>query len=212
LQNSVLVFKICVLTEEAGVERELLVTGIGGQGVQLVATVLARAAMAEGRTVQVFGSYGGMMRGGSTEATVVVADGPIESPPTVSEAWSAILMHHDYSEHTLRCLRPGAVVLVNSSVFSLPIERARYTVLDVPATALAADVGNVMAASMVMAGAYAAATGLVGLAALRDAARGALPTYRSQHIELNDRALDAGFAAAPALVAPAWVPDTVVVG
>ena len=66
-------------------ERELLLTGIGGQGVQLAAQVLARAAIAEGREVQMFGSYGGMMRGGNTEATVVVADGPIEAPPTVAD-------------------------------------------------------------------------------------------------------------------------------
>ena len=67
----------------ARVERELLVTGIGGQGIQLAALVIARAALAEGREVQLFGSYGGMMRGGNTEATLVVADGPVESPPTV---------------------------------------------------------------------------------------------------------------------------------
>jgi Pyruvate/2-oxoacid:ferredoxin oxidoreductase gamma subunit len=30
-------------------ERELLLTGIGGQGVQLAAQVLARAAIADGR-------------------------------------------------------------------------------------------------------------------------------------------------------------------
>ena len=57
-------------------ERELVMTGIGGQGIQLAAQVLARAALSEGRQVQLFGSYGGMMRGGNTEATVVVADGP----------------------------------------------------------------------------------------------------------------------------------------
>ena len=59
-------------------ERELLVTGIGGQGIQLAALVIARAALAEGREVQLFGSYGGMMRGGNTEATLVVADGSVE--------------------------------------------------------------------------------------------------------------------------------------
>jgi Pyruvate/2-oxoacid:ferredoxin oxidoreductase gamma subunit len=34
------------------VERELLLTGIGGQGIQLAAQVLARAAIAEERSVQ----------------------------------------------------------------------------------------------------------------------------------------------------------------
>ena len=55
-------------------ERELLMSGIGGQGVQLAAEVLAPAAITDGLDVQVFGSYGGMMRGGNTEATVVLAD------------------------------------------------------------------------------------------------------------------------------------------
>ena len=77
-------------------ERTLLMTGIGGQGIQLAARVLAEAAMSEGRHVQLFGSYGGMMRGGNTDATIVVGDRPIESPPTVTDAWSAIVVHHDY--------------------------------------------------------------------------------------------------------------------
>ena len=45
-----------------------------------------------------------------------------------------------------------------------------------------------MAASMVMLGAYAAVTGLVGLRSLIAAAgRASLPAYRAQHVELNDR-------------------------
>ena len=70
-------------TTGAGWSDELLITGIGGQGVQLAAQVIASAVIAEGREVQLFGSYGGMMRGGNTEATLVVADGPIEAPPTI---------------------------------------------------------------------------------------------------------------------------------
>ncbi len=77
-------------------ERELLITGIGGQGVQLCAQVLARAATLEGREVMYLGLYGGMMRGGNTDSTVVVADGPILAPPVVSHAWSAIAMHDEY--------------------------------------------------------------------------------------------------------------------
>ena len=46
-------------------ERELAMTGIGGQGVQFAAQVMSRGAIAEGRQVMMFGSYGGMMRGGN---------------------------------------------------------------------------------------------------------------------------------------------------
>ena len=186
-------------------ERELLVTGIGGQGVQLVAKVIAQAAMTEGREVQLFGSYGGMMRGGSTEATVVVADEAIVAPPTVEAAWSAILLHHEYSASVLDRVRDGGVVLVNATVFEHPLDCSRCEVVEVPAGKMAVELGHSTAASMVMAGAYAAVTGLVGLASLEVAAREALPSYRAQHAERNALALRAGFSACPTRTAPAGV-------
>ena len=185
-------------------ERELMVTGIGGQGVQLAARVVTQAALLEGHEVQLFGSYGGMMRGGETEATVIVADGPITSPPTIERTWSATVMHHEHWEPTRRRLRPGSVVLLNSTVFTGELDRTGLVVVDVPASEIAVDVGNVMAASMVMTGAYAAVTELVNLDSLAEAVAHVLPPYRRQHIELNVRALHAGFAAAPARLAPAW--------
>ena len=50
-------------------EREVLFTGIGGQGVQLAAKVLALAATRDDREVMSLGTYGGTMRGGKTDAT-----------------------------------------------------------------------------------------------------------------------------------------------
>jgi 2-oxoacid:acceptor oxidoreductase gamma subunit (pyruvate/2-ketoisovalerate family) len=185
-------------------ERELMMTGIGGQGVQLAAQILARAAVAEGREVMLFGTYGGMMRGGNTDATLVVGDGPIETPPTIAHAWSAVVMHHDYWEPLQPRLRPGAVVLVNTTVFDRPVDWSPYRLVEVPASDVAVDVGYVQAASMVMIGAYVAATGLVTLGSLIDAVEGSLPSYRAQHRALNVTALKAGHRLVAAEVAPAW--------
>jgi 2-oxoacid:acceptor oxidoreductase gamma subunit (pyruvate/2-ketoisovalerate family) len=186
------------------VERELLLTGIGGQGIQLAAQVLARAAIAEGRQVQMFGSYGGMMRGGNTEATVVVADGLIEAPPTVTDTWSAIFMHHDFSESTRAKLRPGSLVLVNTTVFEGTFDTNTYRVVEVAATDVAVDLGNIMTASMVMLGAYVAATDMVTLDSVNGAIAASLPSYRVQHVARNVDAVRAGFDAAPRGIAPAW--------
>jgi 2-oxoacid:acceptor oxidoreductase gamma subunit (pyruvate/2-ketoisovalerate family) len=185
-------------------ERELVLTGIGGQGVQLAAQVLARAAIAEGRSVQMFGSYGGMMRGGNTEATVVVADGSVEAPPTIPDTWSAIFMHHDFSDPTRAKLRPGSVVLVNTTIFEGTFDADEFRVVDIPATDIAVDLGNIMTASMVMLGAYAAITDMVALESLDAAVTASLPSYRTQHVALNVAALRAGFDAAPRALAPAW--------
>jgi Pyruvate/2-oxoacid:ferredoxin oxidoreductase gamma subunit len=50
-------------------ERELLFSGLGGQGIQLPGRTLGRAALLEDRAVLVFGAYGGEMRSCDTDVT-----------------------------------------------------------------------------------------------------------------------------------------------
>jgi 2-oxoacid:acceptor oxidoreductase gamma subunit (pyruvate/2-ketoisovalerate family) len=187
-------------------EREIVLTGVGGQGVQLAAQVLARAAVLEGRHVMLLGTYGGTMRGGNTDSTLVVADAPIEAPPIVSRVWSAIVLHHQFWEPARAKLRAGAVVVVNHPVFAAPLDRERLRVFEVPAAAIAKELGSPMVAAMVMIGAHARITGLVGIESLVAAMRESVPPYRRQHVETNEKALRAGFAhAQPA--APAWAAE-----
>ncbi|MBV8982868.1 MAG: 2-oxoacid:acceptor oxidoreductase family protein [Acidimicrobiia bacterium] len=184
-------------------ERELLLTGIGGQGVQLAAQVVARAATLEGRDVMLFGVYGGVMRGGNSDATVVVGDGPVQAPPIVSHAWSALALHPRYWEPLRVRLAPDAVVVVNSSLFDEPVEMPR--VFEIPATQVATEqLGNPMAVSMVATGAYVALTGLVSLDSAIAAMEESLPAYRRQHAAANAAALQAGADLVDALAAPAW--------
>ncbi len=185
-------------------EREVLLTGIGGQGVQLAAQVLARAAVREDRDVLLFGVYGGAMRGMNTDGTVVVGDGPIQSPPLLSRSWSAIAMHDRYWAPVAPKIRDGGVVVVNDSTFAADLRGVTARSFRVQASELAAEVGNELAASMVILGAYAAITGLVSLDALHAGMRDSVPAYRRQHIEINEQALTAGFGAVDRLAAPAW--------
>lgn len=179
-------------------------TGIGGQGVQLGAQVLARAAVMEERQVMLFGSYGGTMRGGNTDCTLVVADEPISSPPIVARTWAAVAMHHAFFEPVRDKLHDGSLVLLNESLFEGEIDRERHRVFGVPATAIATDLGSALAASMVLTGAFAGLTGIVGVASLVEAMRDSLPSYRQQHADLNEKALRAGFGALPPDGVPAW--------
>src|SRR4051812_43697517 len=82
----------------ARVERELIMTGIGGQGVQIAVRALARAAASSGRNVMLFGMFGGSVRGGKTEATLVVSDEEIEAPPILAQTWSAVALHPKFFE------------------------------------------------------------------------------------------------------------------
>jgi Pyruvate/2-oxoacid:ferredoxin oxidoreductase gamma subunit len=189
------------------VEREILLTGIGGQGVQLGAQLLARAAVAEGRQVQLFGSYGGMMRGGNTDATLVIADEPVAAPPTVDSAWSAIVLHPAYAGWIGERLQDGGLALINSTVLTeeddLGLPKG-IELLEVPAAQVAVEVGTPALTCMVALGAYVAATAIVPIEALCAALPDALPPYRRQHIASSERALAAGAALVAPLVAPAW--------
>ncbi len=184
-------------------EREILLTGIGGQGVQLAAQVLARAATLEGRSVSALGLYGGMMRGGNTDSTLIVADRAIEAPPIVPRAWAAIAMHDEFFAPIEPKLRPGGVVLVNDSTFAGTIH-ADVTVHRVAATDTAVALGMPLGASMVMVGAFIAATALVGIDAAVEAMRRSIPSYRSQHIADNETALRAGLDLLAPNTHPAW--------
>ena len=185
-------------------EREILFTGIGGQGIQLAAQVLAQAAVAEGREAMLFGSYGGTMRGGPTDSTLVVADAPVCSPPIVSRAWSAVAMHPAYWAPVAAKLAANAVVVANASLFEEPIRGERWRVYDVPAMQLASECGSSLAGAMVLVGAYAGLTGLVTLASLVAGLEASLPARRRQHLEQNSRALRAGFEAVPRAAERAW--------
>lgn len=173
-------------------ERAVMLTGIGGQGIQLGAQVLARGILFDGGEVMLFGNYGGMMRGGSTEATIVAGDGPIESPPTVASLDAAIVMHHEHATGTLSRLASGALVVVNETVFAGSIDETRFRVVHLAATRLASEAGAIQCATMVALGAFSALSGMVTMAGLEEGIRRSLPPYRRQHIEINLEALAIG--------------------
>ncbi len=175
--------------------RVVVATGIGGQGVQLAAQVLASAAMFEGFEVQLVASYGGMMRGGNTEATIAIGEGPVEVPPVAPTTWAGLLMHHEHLDQLVPRLTATSVVYVNSSVVPAGVLAGAPGIeVRVPAVELAVEAGDVLAASMVLLGALAGGTGLVSLDSLEAAATAALPSYRAQHAALNHRALGLGYA------------------
>ncbi|HEY8547417.1 MAG TPA: 2-oxoacid:acceptor oxidoreductase family protein [Acidimicrobiales bacterium] len=192
-------------------QTEVMLTGIGGQGIQLCAKTLAIGATDEGRQAMLSAHYGGEMRGGQTEASVVVGDGPLRALPILPSTWSAFVMHPNHWAPVRAKLRPGGVVVANATLLGeddLGLGSGDATTFLVPAGDIAAGLGAPMSAGLVLLGAYAAVTGLVGLDALTAAMTRLVPPYRSQHIATNEAALRAGHDAVPALAAPAWAEVT----
>jgi 2-oxoglutarate ferredoxin oxidoreductase subunit gamma len=173
------------------VRDEVIITGIGGQGIQLMAKTLALAATRTGLQAMLASDFGGEMRGGPSQASVVVDDQRFRSLPILPAASSAVVMHHKHSSFALDRLVPGGLALVNSSVAD-PAAIGDAEVVAIPALdiARAADAPN--AAGFVMLGAYVTLRRLVSVTALGEAMRELVPPYRAQHVAANLRALDAG--------------------
>jgi Pyruvate/2-oxoacid:ferredoxin oxidoreductase gamma subunit len=174
------------------VERAVVMTGIGGQGIQLIAKLLAQAAMREQKQVMMFGIFMGMIRGGSSESTVVVADREIVAPPIVPTAWAVLAMHGGGLAGLQKKAEPGGVLLVNSSLVTTPPAWDGVRQIAVPATDLAKEMGQVMGASMIALGAFAAATGIVALDSLHAALGDVLPPHRRKLIDTNQLCLTRG--------------------
>ncbi len=173
-------------------EREVLITGIGGQGVQLAAKILAQAASQEGRNVMLFGIYGGMIRGGPSDSTIVAAEGEMLAPPIVDEAWALLAFHPGALPRLLPKIRPGGVVLANSTLCLRPIPRSDVLVVEVPATRIAEEAGKIVGASMVALGAFLAATGFASPAALEEAMRMLIPPHRQSLLAFNETCVELG--------------------
>lgn len=174
-------------------ELELFVSGIGGQGVQLLGKTLALAALREGRHVMLSGEFGGHMRGGSSVVTVVIGPEPIRALPKLPSAGTAIALSHSYWEKVGPRLRPGSLILAEETIASdLPDDG--HTIVRIPAIALGTEAGNRLSSAMAMTGAFSELTGAVGIQALIDAMTEQLPPYRRQHAETNAKAIRLGAA------------------
>ncbi|GAB3137252.1 hypothetical protein GCM10027290_02650 [Micromonospora sonneratiae] len=182
-------------------ERELVVTGVGGQGIQLLAKTLALAATREGRHAMLSADYGGEMRGGPSRASVVIGDGPLRGLPVLASAWSAIVVHHRFSQPALARLRPGGPVIANLPLVD-PATMPTMTVYGVDGAAVAKAADAPQAMGFALLGAYNAVTRLVEPASLVAAMEELLPPYRKQHAAANARALAAGAAALDAQAGP----------
>jgi 2-oxoglutarate ferredoxin oxidoreductase subunit gamma len=175
-------------------ERAVAMTGIGGQGIQLIAKLMAEAGIREGRQVMMFGMFGGMIRGGSSESTVVLADDEIVSPPIVPEVWAVLAMHPEGVAKITTKVRPGVVLVRNAPMVPLPRDWSDAKDIAIPATDLAKSMGQPLGAGMIALGALAEATRIVALPSLVDALAGVLPPHRQKHIAANRECLERGAA------------------
>jgi 2-oxoglutarate ferredoxin oxidoreductase subunit gamma len=174
-------------------QSEIMFAGFGGQGILLSAKIIALAAMDEGREVAWVPSYGPEMRGGTAYCTVVISDRLIGSP-IIRNPMHLVAMNRPSLEKFAPVVKPGGIILVNSTLISIPSGRSDVDELRVPVNDIAVQIGNVRAANIVALGAFAARSQLVSHETLQECVRNEF-AKKEKLIPLNMEALEKGYAA-----------------
>ena len=176
-------------------QQEIIISGFGGQGTLFAGQLLAYAAMDSGHYVTWIPSYGPEMRGGKARCTVVVSDEEIGSP-LVRRPGAVIALNIPSMEAFEPAVKPGGVLVVNSSLVPQQSRRDDIRVIYAPASDMAIDLGNVRLANVICLAALVRATGVVSLEAVKRALDDHLPERHRRLLELNKEAMDKGAALA----------------
>ncbi len=176
---------------------EVIFAGFGGQGVLLMGQLVTYAGMMEGQNVTWMPSYGPEMRGGTANCGVVVSDEEIASP-LVAEPMSVVAMNRPSLEKFQEVVRPGGLVVYNSSLVDSGPARADVLALAVPANDIASELGDVRVANMVALGAYLGMKRVVSPETVLEALKKVLPERRHSLIPLNRQAIARGLEVARA--------------
>lgn len=171
---------------------EVVIAGFGGQGVVFCGTFLCYAAMLQGKEVSGIPSYGAEMRGGTANYSVVIGGEEIASP-LVFNPTSAIIMNQPSLDKFEPKMKPGGLIILNSSLVTREIGRTDLRVVKIPATSLANELGNVRVANMVALGAYLSKSEGVLLESAVKALSLALPKDKQKLLAINEKALRKGF-------------------
>lgn len=170
---------------------EAIFAGFGGQGIMLMGQLLAYAGMYENKKVTYFPSYGPEMRGGTANCSVVVSDDPVASP-VISEPDIVVAMNRPSLERFEKTVKPGGILLYNSSLIDIRPKRSDIKVIPVQANDIAVELGNSKVANMVMLGTIIKNTNVVSFDTIISLLQKTFSGKKQGLIAVNKAAIERG--------------------
>lgn len=197
-------------------QREFVISGVGGQGILVASQLLGHSALLEGKRSMYFSMFNGAQRGGVCECLVVVSDQRVEASPVIQQPLDASLTMHPNSFLRFEPqIEPGGLLVYNTSLkhgssdttttageglgmnidteIELNPKRDDIAYLGLPATDLAVEeLGNSLQATLIAFGAFLELSQIVDLESAKKSLTDALPAHRQHLIPINQQALDLG--------------------
>jgi len=185
---------------------DIILAGVGGQGVLSIATIIARAAMIDGLSVRQSEVHGMSQRGGGVQAHLRISDKAISSDLVPSGAADMILsMEPIEGLRYLSYLKPEGVLVTAAEPFvNIPdypdVETVYAAIRKLPASRivraeeLAKEAGNAKSVNMVLVGA-ASSSLPVSESALAQSVHDTFAKKDPRLVDINMKALKLGEAA-----------------
>lgn len=177
--------------------KKMVFSGFGGQGILVLGEVVATIAMKKGSNVTWMPSYGAEMRGGTANCAVITSDRLIGSPIVQSNIDILCAMNKPSVDKFLPKVRSGGLVLVNSSIVTEDVRTIRndVDVLEIDASNIASEIGNLRVANMVMLAGFLKKTGMFTMEDIKAVLKERFAGARSKDlIPLNLQAIERGMA------------------
>ncbi len=154
---------------------EILVGGVGGQGVVLSGILLGTAAtLFENRKAVQTQSYSSELRGGSARAEVIISEEPI-SDPAVRRPDIFIALAEEALPDEIGRVKPGGLVFIDSDRVK-GAEFGDYEVVGVPATSIAEkEMGALIVANLIILGALIRRNPVVSAESMEQAIEATVP-------------------------------------
>jgi len=175
--------------------KQFIFAGFGGQGMLLIGKFTAMACMLDGKHVSWLPSYGPEMRGGTANCSVIVSDEEVASP-LVDKADVVVAMNLPSLDKFESKVKPGGLLVVNSSIIERKSVRDDITVVYCDANGIAEQVNNPKGANVAILGAMMAKADIVSVDKMVEAIRIELGERKLKFLEGNKKALLAGMEAA----------------
>jgi len=154
---------------------EILVGGVGGQGVVLSGILLGTAAtLFEGKQAVQTQSYSSELRGGSTRAEVIISEESV-TDPQVRKPDILIALAEDALSKYIHRIKPKGLLVIDSDLVK-GAKPGDYEILAIPATSIAdKEMGNIVVANLIILGALLKKTGLLSVEAMEKAIEVSVP-------------------------------------
>lgn len=165
-------------------ETSIVISGFGGQGVLLAGQLLAYAGMDAGKNVTWIPSYGPEMRGGTAHCVVIISDNPIGAPIVNRPDIAVVLNQPSYDKYE-KLVKPGGLLVVNSSLVDVHPSRDDIDVVQIPANAIAEEWGTAKMMNMAALGALLASRPVLPLEVVKQALVDHLPATKQHLVEAN---------------------------